>query len=207
MPADDDISASRLRLARIALGIPQKEAAIACGVGWRTMQRVELGEPSTPDIRNKIRDEWERRGIVFIKEDASGWGIRTPVHHGPITGDALKALRTGMNLSAEQAAGLAHVSLRKLNLLESDADEDYTSPTTLEKVMDAYVGAGVKFLMPAKSGGWGFRIPEKLSPERGEVILIRPRRKTAQKTASTAEKKAKPARRTAKAKPAAKSKG
>lgn len=182
----DGISTSALRLARVALGMNQRNAALACGVGWRTMQRLELDEPVGEDIRAKIAAEWERRGITFLKTDKFGWGIRVARRNpeGPMGHEVYKAVRTALAMSAEAAAEMAGVSLRELNKVESN---NYALDEIREKVRDAYAAAGVKFMFPGK-GGWGFRIPESLSPERGRVILIRPRRKQAAPEQPTSEK-------------------
>lgn len=171
----DDVSAAALRLARIALDIPQKEAALSAGIGWRTIQRIELGEPVAADLLNKVKSEWERRGIVFLKPDPAGWGIREPKsdRKGPMGPGAMKALRIGMGMNVEQAAKLAKVTPQDIIRIESGQEViDYVR----DKVKNAYTEAGVRFLNPVKAAGWGFRIPESIASERGEVHLIRPRR-------------------------------
>lgn len=168
-------SAALLRLARVAAGVTQKDAAKSAKVGWRSIQRIELDEDVTDEVRRKVKRFWERRGIAFLSGDPRGWGIRVPKgEEGPLPGAAFRALRVGLDKSVEEAAALAGVTARSMNRLESGSS---VAPAVRESVAGAYADLGVAFLRPTEEGGWGFLIPQSVSPETGRVILIRPRRK------------------------------
>lgn len=169
-------SSAVLRLARVALGVNQREAAIVSEIGWRSMQRLELDEQVGEEIRDKVQKAWEQRGIAFLKSDDKGWGIRVrklPVDDDHVSFEALRALRTGLAMSVEEAAEKAGVPHKLLNRLESG---HFVEAEIWQAVTDAYKKMGVKFLPPTSQKGWGFRIPDSLSPEHGDVLLIRPRR-------------------------------
>lgn len=156
----------------MALGISQKEAALAAGVGWRTIQRIDLDERAQPDIRDKVKAEYERRGVVFLPTDETGWGIRLPKgkRGEKLPPTVLKVTRIGLGLSVEEVASDADIRPKKVNEAERDAG---VADEHRDRLRNALVRAGATFLTPTGSVGWGFRIAERSAPEHGRVLLER----------------------------------
>jgi len=68
-----DVPGELIRAARAALGIGQRELARRSGVGFRTLQRIELCEESPKiDTRRRLQGSLESMGVTFVTDDGSG---------------------------------------------------------------------------------------------------------------------------------------
>lgn len=72
--------------ARALLLMTQGELATACGVSTARITKFEVGmRRGAPDLRQRMRDHLEQRGIVFVVQDAEAVGVllSRPLEHGP----------------------------------------------------------------------------------------------------------------------------
>jgi len=62
----------------VALGLEQRALAKATGIGWRTIQRLELNdETASLKSRRRLQIALEQAGVVFIPDDGvNGPGLR-----------------------------------------------------------------------------------------------------------------------------------
>lgn len=72
----DDINGLQCRLARVALGWGVRELSSTANVSQQTILRLEKGETLRPATLERIRNVFEKAGIVFISEEGGrGLGI------------------------------------------------------------------------------------------------------------------------------------
>jgi predicted transcriptional regulator len=70
------MNALQLKMARVALGLGVKEAAIVAQVSHDTITRLEAGQSVKPATAAKVRAALESAGVEFIAENGGGAGVR-----------------------------------------------------------------------------------------------------------------------------------
>lgn len=72
-----DVPSELLRAARVALGLEQRALAKASGIGWRTIQRLELNdETASLKSRRRLQIAFEQAGVAFIPDNGPGLRVR-----------------------------------------------------------------------------------------------------------------------------------
>lgn len=72
------ITVAQMRAARALLGMNQSELAVAAGVAFPTVQRMERGGISTSKHETVMRvvEALQEAGVEFIPENGGGPGVR-----------------------------------------------------------------------------------------------------------------------------------
>jgi transcriptional regulator with XRE-family HTH domain len=68
--------AVQCKMARVALGIGVRELAELAQVAPATVSRLEAGEELKPRTVAAIRAALEAAGVIFVKENGEGPGVR-----------------------------------------------------------------------------------------------------------------------------------
>jgi predicted transcriptional regulator len=70
------MNAVQLKMARVALDLGVKEAAIVAGVSHDTITRLEAGASVKQSTAEKVQRALEELGVEFIAENGGGLGVR-----------------------------------------------------------------------------------------------------------------------------------
>ena len=71
---DSNITGLKIRMARAALRLRVDDLSKITGVSWARIQQIERNDSKTEGINEKlkiIKENFEKRGIIFNNEDAN----------------------------------------------------------------------------------------------------------------------------------------
>jgi predicted transcriptional regulator len=69
------MNALQLKMARVALSLGVREAAIVAGVSHDTITRLEAGGAVKTSTVEKVQRALEAAGVIFVAENGNGPGV------------------------------------------------------------------------------------------------------------------------------------
>lgn len=66
----------QFKMARVAVSLSVREAALHCGVSHDTVTRFERGDDVKASTISRMRAAFEFAGVIFVEENGEGPGVR-----------------------------------------------------------------------------------------------------------------------------------